>query len=73
MKPYSLLRRITFGLTATMLIAGLSAFGWLYLKTKWTDISLREQTLLDQAQVIASYLKADGNGSINFEFAAASG
>jgi len=47
-----------------MLIAGLSAFGWLYLKTKWTDIALREQTLFDQARVIAGYLKSDGNNSI---------
>ena len=64
MKTYSLLRRITVGLTATMLIAGLSAFGWLYLKTKWTDLTLREQTLFDQARVIAGYLKSDGNNSI---------
>ena len=64
MKTYSLLRRITVGLTATMLIAGLSAFGWLYLKTKWTDLTLREQTLFDQAKVIAGYLKSDSNNSI---------
>ena len=47
-----------------MLIAGLSSFGWLYLKAKWTDITLREQTLFDQARVIAGYLKSDGNNSI---------
>ena len=47
-----------------MLIAGLSSFGWLYLKAKWTDITLREQTLFDQARVIAGYLKLDGNNSI---------
>jgi signal transduction histidine kinase len=47
-----------------MLIAGLSAFGWLYLKTKWTDTALREQTLFDQARVIAGYLKLDSNKSI---------
>ena len=64
MKPYSLLRRITVGLTVTMLIAGLSSFGWLYLKAKWTDVTLREQTLFDQARVIAGYLKSDGNNSI---------
>ena len=64
MKTYSLLRRITVGLTATMLVASLSSFGWLYLKTKWTDLALREQTLLDQAEVIAGYLKLDGNNSI---------
>ncbi len=64
MKTYSLLRRTTVGLTATMLIAGLSAFGWLYLKTKWMDLSLREQTLLDQARVIAGYLKLDSNNLI---------
>ncbi len=64
MKPYSLLRRITVGLTATMLLAGLSSFGWLYLKTKWTDTALREQSLFEQAKVIAGYLKSDGNNSI---------
>lgn len=47
-----------------MLIAGLSSFGWLYLKAKWTDITLREQTLFDQAKVIAGYLKSDSNNSI---------
>src|SRR5665213_1203862 len=47
-----------------MLIAGLSAFGWLYLKTKWTDTTLREQTLFDQAKMIAGYLKLNGNNSI---------
>jgi signal transduction histidine kinase len=64
LKPYSLLRRITVGLTATMLLAGLSSFGWLYLKTKWTDTALREQSLFEQAKVIAGYLKSDGNNSI---------
>jgi len=47
-----------------MLVAGLSSFGWLFLKTKWTDIALREETLFDQARVIAGYLKSDGNNSI---------
>ena len=47
-----------------MLMAGLSSFGWLYLKAKWTDITLREQTLFDQARVIAGYLRSDGNNSI---------
>ena len=54
-----------------MLIAGLSSFGWLYLKAKWTDIALREQTLFDQAKVIAGYLRIDGNNSIISEFATA--
>jgi signal transduction histidine kinase len=47
-----------------MLLAGLSSFGWLYVKAKWTDTSLREQSLLDQAMVIARYLKSDGYNSI---------
>ena len=64
MKTYSLLRRITIGLTLTMLIGGISAFGWLYLKTKWTDTTLREQSLFDQAKVIADFLKSDSNNSI---------
>ena len=47
-----------------MLLAGLSSFGWLYLKTKWTDTTLREQSLFEQAKVIAGYLKSDDNNSI---------
>ncbi len=70
MKTYSLSRRITIGLTVTMLVAGLSSFGWLYLKTKWTDLALREQTLLDQARVIASYLELDGSNSITLNLPA---
>jgi signal transduction histidine kinase len=42
-----------------MLIASLSAFGWLYIKTEWTDAALRKQTVLDQARVIAGYLTVD--------------
>jgi signal transduction histidine kinase len=64
LKPYSLMRRITIGLTATMLVASLCAFGWLYLKTEWTDATLHEQTLLDQARVIAKYLAIGDKNSI---------
>lgn len=65
MKPYSLTRRITIGLTATMLIASLCAFGWLYLKTEWTDAALRKQTVLDQARVIAGYLTIDDKNLVS--------
>jgi signal transduction histidine kinase len=65
LKPYSLLRRITVGLTVSMVIASVCAFGWLYLKAKWTDVVLHEQTLLDQARVIAGYLKVDKDGSVD--------
>ena len=64
------MRRITVGLTVTMLIAGLSSFGWLYIKVKWTDITLREQTLLDQAKMIAGYLRSDSNNSITLNLPA---
>lgn len=47
-----------------MLVAGLSSFGWLYLKVWWTDVGLREQSLFDQAKVIAKYLSPDENNSI---------
>ena len=47
-----------------MVLAGLSSFGWLYVKAKWTDTSLREQSLFDQAKVISEYLKSDVNNSI---------
>jgi signal transduction histidine kinase len=47
-----------------MLIAGVVAFSWLYLKTKWTDIELREQTLSEQAKTIAGYLDLGTNNSV---------
>ena len=64
MKPYSLTGKITIGLTATMLVASLCAFGWLYLKTEWTDAALRKETLLDQAKVIAGYLALNDKGTV---------
>lgn len=70
MRPYSLSRRITIGLTSTMVVASLCAFGWLYLKAEWTDIGLRKQTLLDQARVIASYLTVNENGAVEFNLPA---
>jgi signal transduction histidine kinase len=65
--PYSLMRRITLALTATMLIASLCGFGWLYFKTEWTDAALGKQTLLDQARVIARYLSIDGKNRISLD------
>lgn len=53
-----------------MLIAGLSSFGWLYFKAKWTDVTLREQTLFDQAKVISGYLRLEGNNSIKLNLPA---
>jgi signal transduction histidine kinase len=70
LKPYSLLRRITIGLTITMAVASMSAFGWLYLKAEWTDVALRRQTLLDQAGVIARYLTVNENGSVELSLPA---
>lgn len=67
MKSYSLLWRISMGLTVTMLIASLCAFGWLYLKDRSTDIALRERSLLDQAQVIARYLTIGPDGSVDLD------
>jgi signal transduction histidine kinase len=66
-KSYSLTRQITLGLTATMLVASLCAFGWLYLKTEWTDAALRKETLLDQAKVIAGYLTVDDEGKVQLD------
>jgi two-component system sensor histidine kinase TctE len=66
-RSYSLTRQITLGLTATMLVASLCAFGWLYLKTEWTDAALRKETLLDQAKVIAGYLVVDDKGRIHLD------
>jgi signal transduction histidine kinase len=63
--PYSLMRRITIGLTATMLIASLCGFGWLYIKSEWTNAALHKQTLLDQARVIASYLSVNNKNGVS--------
>jgi len=51
-------------LTVTIVAAGVCAFSWLYLKTKWEDASLRQETLLDQARVIASYLVVNEKGFV---------
>jgi signal transduction histidine kinase len=64
LKYYSLLRRITIVLTATIVAALICGFGWLYFKTKWTDAALHQEALLDQAHAIASYLSVDKNGSV---------
>ena len=67
MKSYSLLGRITVSLTVTTLIAGLCTYGWLYLKERSTERSLREETLLDQAGVIAAYLTVNTAGAIELD------
>jgi signal transduction histidine kinase len=59
------MRRITIGLTATMLIASLCGFGWLYIKSEWTNAALHKQTLLDQARVIASYLSVNNKNGVS--------
>jgi signal transduction histidine kinase len=67
LRPYSLLQRITVVLTITIVAAGVCAFGWLYFKTKWVDATLHKEALLDQARVIASFLVANENGSIELD------
>ena len=67
MRPYSITRRISLGLTATMVVASLCGLGWLYLKTEWADKELRQEALLDQAEVIADHLKIDANNSISLD------
>lgn len=64
MKNYSLLRRIVVSLTITTFITGLFAYGWLYLKARSTDRSLRQQTLLDQARVVSGYLVINSRGKV---------
>jgi len=66
-RPYSITRRISLGLTATMVVASLCALGWLYLKTEWADRELRQEALLDQAKVIAGHLTIDANNSISLD------
>jgi signal transduction histidine kinase len=54
-------------LTITMVAASICAFSWLYLKTKWVDLGLSQETLLDQARVIASHLILDKNGFVELK------
>jgi signal transduction histidine kinase len=62
LNQYSLLRRITVVLAITMAAGGISTFGWLYLKIRWVNTGLHQETLLDQAHVIAGYIVVDENG-----------
>jgi len=66
-KPYSLLRRITISLSATIVLAAACTYGWLYLKARSTEIALREETLFDQAKVIAGYLMVNSSGVVELD------
>jgi signal transduction histidine kinase len=67
LKNYSLLRRITISLTITTLIAGFCTYGWLYLKSRSTEISLRGETLLDRARNIAGYIVVNKAGRLELD------
>ena len=67
MKPYSLLRRITISLSITIVLAATCTYGWLYLKSRSTEIALREETLFDQAKVIAGYLIVNSSGVVELD------
>jgi hypothetical protein len=67
LKNYSLLRRITVSLTITTLIAGFCTYGWLYLKARSTEISLRGETLLDRARNIAAYIVINKGGELELD------
>jgi signal transduction histidine kinase len=47
--------------------AGVCVFSWLYFKTKWVDTGLHQETLLDQARVIAGYLNTNENGVVELD------
>jgi signal transduction histidine kinase len=66
-KPYSLLRRITISLSITIVLAATCTYGWLYLKSRSTEIALREETLFDQAKVIAGYLIVNSSGVVELD------
>jgi signal transduction histidine kinase len=46
------------------------SYGWLYLKVDATVRALQEKTLIEQGQQIASYLKADPDGTIRLSLPA---
>jgi signal transduction histidine kinase len=66
-QPYSLLRRITISLSVTMLLAAACTYGWLYIKARSTEIALREETLFDQAKVVAGYLVVNSSGVVELD------
>jgi signal transduction histidine kinase len=60
----SLSLRIVTRLTVTALVAGASAYGWLYVKQRHVDSYLRERALVRQAEDIASYLSVAADGAV---------
>lgn len=59
----SISRRMVISLVITTIIACECEYGWLYLKARSTAASLRERTLVDQAEVISRYIVVDKNGN----------
>ena len=59
----SLSSRIIARLAVTAILAGASAYGWLYLKQRHVDSYLRERALVRQAQDISHFLSMDAEGS----------
>jgi signal transduction histidine kinase len=64
LKPYSLLRRIALGLSATMAIAGVCGITWLFVKAKWANDALGERALLAQARDIAGHIEISPKNTV---------
>jgi len=60
----SLSSRIIVRLAITTVIAGVIAYGWLYIKQSRVDSYLRERTLTLQAQEVAGFIAANPDGSV---------
>jgi signal transduction histidine kinase len=61
----SLSFRIITRLTVTALVAGGTAYGWLYVKQRHVDNYLRERALVRQAEDIAGYLSIAADGAVD--------
>src|SRR5689334_5121421 len=53
----SISQRVFTCLAITTFLTSVCAYGWIYWETKQTESALRQQALLDRANVLASYLE----------------
>src|SRR5262249_10936748 len=53
----SISRRVFISLAITTVVTSLCAYGWIYWEAKLTENVLRQRALLDQANLVAAYLR----------------
>jgi len=60
---HSISRRVFISLAITTVVTSLCAYGWIYWEAKLTENVLRQRALLDQANLVAAYLRLDDSGA----------